>query len=127
MMRACHAIEPAGWPDRSCDNRWRPVGGTRPPPSGTLDRSGGAQGETGAGASAGMALERNAAIASSRRRRWPIGTTPISLRSSVVSLGKTWASKAFSWNAALPQSRTRSDRNASGQFLLPALIIPTHC
>src|SRR4051794_39189507 len=59
-----------------------------------------------------MALERNAAIASNRRRRWPIGTIPISLRSSAVSLGKTSASTAFSRNAASYCSRPSSRSHA---------------
>src|SRR4051794_23285195 len=67
----------------------------------------GEEGETEATDSADAAWECNAAIASNRRRRWPIGTTPISLRSSVVSLGNISASTAFSWNAAAYCSRPR--------------------
>src|SRR5216684_1945174 len=42
---------------------------------------------------------RNAAIASTRIRRWPTAVTPRSLRSSAVSLGRTASSIAFSRNA----------------------------
>ena len=44
--------------------------------------------ETRAGSSAGVASGRNAAIASSSRRRWPIEVTPRSLSSSAVRWAK---------------------------------------
>src|SRR3954454_17583803 len=68
--------------------------------SGGLVGSGGAEDETWVGASAGRAWERNAAIASNRRRRWRMELTPMSLSSSAVSVGRTSASTSFVRNAA---------------------------
>jgi len=47
----------------------------------------------------GASAPRRAAIASSSRRRWPTEATPISLKSSAVSLASRSASTSFSRNA----------------------------
>ena len=55
----------------------------------------------------------SAAIASSNRRRWPIGTTPISLRSSDVRLGSTLSSISFTRNAGSYCSSPRAWSHAA--------------
>ena len=62
--------------------------------------SGGAEAPETAAVTAVVGAEApSTAIASSSRRRWPIGTTPISRRSSDVRWGSTFSSISFARNA----------------------------
>src|SRR5215831_13157313 len=73
-----------------------------------------------------VVLERSAAMASRRMRRWPTGPTPISFRSSCVRLGMTRSSISFSRNASSYRSRPRLRSQSPTSMVAPLLRLPCH-